>query len=919
MIDIRGFLAVLAALFALAALVAGPAQAYEHVEPGFSALNIAPSNTQAGGHPNVKIDFTMRIDKEGECKSDCLYARRESIHWPEGFIGNPHVAPKCSLSEFNTASCPSDSQVGTFLLDLEGTGLFVPLYNMETRPDQAGELGFSAPLLNVPIFLELSSRTNDDYGLEAVSTPQLRLPFNHLQLELWGVPASEEHRAERFFTPLSGLGACEVRPEDEGCPPGTPFGSFTFAPATVSPAPFLQNPTTCGVPLTVSATVEYYGGLEGRGEEPWPSTTGCNQASFTPSVTAQATTTSADTAAGLDAELKIPQTQSPITPAPSEVRVTRVTLPEGFSINPGAADGKVACPESSTAIGTLFAATCPEDSKIGTLMLDVAALPEPIPGALYLAEPKPGEPYRVLLAASGFATNIKLLGRVDADPHTGQLSMVFEHLPQSPLQEFDLHIFGSERGLLATPTQCGEYSVESEFVPWNTALNTRITHNAIFVNSGPGGTACPNGARPFHPGFEAGVENNTAGRHSTFSVVVDRSDGEQNLTHLTVNAPPGFSATLKGVPYCPESAIAALGSAAHTGVAEQNSPACPPASQIGTADTFSGAGTHPLSTPGKVYLAGPYEGAPLSLVVVVPAVSGPYDLGNAVVRAAIDVDPTTAQVTAVSDPLPKILEGIPLRIRSVVVSLDRPNFALNPTNCSSHSVAATIGADEGGSVNASSPFQVANCAALPFAPKLGLKLTGATKRTGNPALQAVLTAQPGDANIATTTVTMPHALFLDNSHVGNPCTRVQFAANACPASSVLGTAEAETPLLDKPLAGPVYLMSGYGHKLPDLIAALKGQIDVNLDGRIDAVHQRLRTRFQSIPDVPVTRFTLKLAGGKKGLLVNSENLCTAKPTAAVKFGGQNGRGAQSATPLQLPCGKKARRHRPGANGAKAGR
>ena len=318
-------------------------------------------------------------------------------------------------------------------------------------------------------------------------------------------------------------------------------------------------------------------------------------------------------------------------------------------------------------------------------------------------------------------------------------------------------------------------------------------------------------------------------------------------------------------------------------------------------------------------MPGPYKGAPLSLVVVVPAVSGPYDLGNVVVRAAIDVDPTTAQVTAVSDPLPQILEGIPLRVRSVAISLDRPNFALNPTNCSSHSVAGTVGADEGGKATVGEHFQVANCAALPFAPKLGLKLSGATKRTGNPALQAVLTARPGDANIATTTVTMPQALFLDQSHVGGPCTRVQFAANACPPSSVLGTAKAESPLLEKPLEGPVYLMSGFGHKLPDLIAALKGQIDINLDGRIDTVHQRLRARFQTVPDVPVSRFTLKLSGGKKGLLINSENLCRITPKAEVKFGGQNGMSVKSATVLQRSCGKKAARHKHRSRGTKAGK
>ena len=430
------------ALIVLAAVGAGAANAaYEHVEPGYESFEVTPTTSQAGGHPDVNIDFIMRIDEtfgEGDvCESDCLYPRTNAVHWPEGFIGNPHVAPKCTLSEFSIASCPSDAQIGYFSLKGLGEGIFVPLYNMETNPEQAGLLGFTAPLIAFPVFLELSGRTQSDYGLDAVSTPQVRLPFPHFQLVLWGVPASEDHAARRFATPMVGAGFCFEQAGKEGCPPGEPFGSETFAPATVPPAPFLQNPTTCGVSLTVTGEIEYYGGKVGKETIPWPETTSCNQASFNPSVTAKPTTGASDTPTGIDATLKVPQTQSPITPSPSELKVARVTLPEGFSINPNAADGKLACPDILSSIGTKLPADCPEFSKIGTLNLDVAALPEPLPGALYLAEPKPGEPYRVLLAASGFATNVKLLGTVETDPVTGRVSLAFKSLPQAPLQEFE--------------------------------------------------------------------------------------------------------------------------------------------------------------------------------------------------------------------------------------------------------------------------------------------------------------------------------------------------------------------------------------------------------------------------------------------------------------------------------------------------
>ena len=902
------------AAIAVAAIAASAATAYEHVKPGFSKFEITPSNSQAGGHPDVSIEFIYNFDDENECESECLYPRQYGFHWPEGFIGNPHVTPRCTLTEFSTQRCPSDAQVGIFTIELEpGVVFFVPIYNMETRPDQAGQLGFVAPLIGAPILIELSSRTNSDYGLEAMTSELLRLPLPHNIMTLWGVPQSPVHTPDRFITPLTGAGLCLVQSGVEGCPPGSGFGP-TYSPSTSPEAPFLQNPTECGVPLTITGEIIYHGGAVGTASYPWPSTTGCNQASFSPSITANPTTTSADTASGLDTDLRVPQTQAPATPAPSELRVSRLTLPRGFSINPGAADGKVACPEALTGIGTLGPANCPEHSKIGTLELDVAALPAPIPGSLYLAEAKPGEPYRLLLAASGFATNVKLLGKVEPDPQTGQLSVIFPHLPQAPLQEFNLHIFGSERGLLATPAHCGTYEVEGEFIPWNDTLATRFSKSFVTVDSGPGGTPCPGAVRHFEPTLTAGMANNTAATHAPFSLTLSRSDGEQNMTGLSVTAPPGFSATLKGIPYCPQAALSALPT--RSGVAELTAPACPAASQIGTAVTGAGAGTHPLYTPGKVYLAGPYKGAPLSLIVVVPAVSGPYDLGNVAVRAALYIDPATAQVRAVSDPLPQILEGIPLRLRSILINLDRPGFTLNPTSCSPSAVEEATSGDEGGAAAQKAHFQAANCSDLPYGPKLSLKLKGGLNRRGHPAIKAIFSAKPGEANTHKVTVALPPGELLDNAHIGNVCTKPQFAANTCPASSNIGTAEVTTPLLDRPLKGSVYLRAS-SHNLPDIAVDLEGQFDFELIGRVDTSQGgALRTHFETAPDVPIGTFTLSLAGGKKGLLVNSKGLCKNPRPANTSMLGYNGAVVKARTKLVAGCAKTARHKR---HGRKAGR
>ncbi len=903
----RPGMAMRSALFAiavtLATVIAGPIGSARAVAPGFTHFSVTPSSTQAGGHPDVAIELRWVNTCE---ESTCFEARVLRTHFPTGFIGNPHVPPRCTLTELSLGACPVDSQIGAFEFDGGGQAVMFPAYNMETRPDQAGLVAAVIPFVSAPLFLDLSGRTDGDYGLDAVSTPLLHVGINNITFHLWGVPADPAHDYQRFVTPLEGFAACPF--PTKGCSPGQVGQSPTFASASVPLAPFMQSPTTCGVPLSSGADIEYYGGVEVHADSPWPAMTGCQQLSFDPSLTVKPTTTRADSASGVDVDLTVPQTQSPTTPSPSELRTARVSLPEGFSVNPNAADGKVACADADTAIGTLLGATCPEFSKVGTLTLDAAALPAPIPGALYLGEPKPGDRYRLVLTADGFATHLKLVGSIHLDPQTGRLTVEFAELPQQTLQEMSMHFFGSERGLLATPTQCGKYEVRGEFVPWDSALNTRFSNSVVTIDSGPNGAPCPNGPRSFVPKLTAGTSNSTAGMHAPFSLMLSREDGEQNLTGLSVKTPPGFTATLKGTSYCPEAAIAGLVIGSYPGLAEQASSTCPEASQIGTAVAGAGAGTHPLYVPGKVYLAGPYKGAPLSLLVVIPAVSGPYDLGNVAVRAALNVDQTTAQVTTVSDPLPQILEGVPLRTRYIQVNLDRPNFALNPTNCDPFAVNATVSGGEGALANLSSHFQVANCADLPYGPKLALKMTGATKRTGHPALTAALSAKPGEANTKLAQVTLPHAQFLDTAHINAPCTRVQFAANACPANSQVGTAKALTPLLEEPLEGPVYLRTST-HNLPDLVADLRGRFHVVLVGRVDTIKERIRSSFETTPDVPVTSFTLSLYGGRKGLLVNSENLCRAPQRALVRLGGQNGISTKRNTTIANPCAKQDKQAR----------
>jgi hypothetical protein len=900
------------------------------------AFGLLPSTTQAGGHPDVQISLSLKNGwvqqaEEGlNTPCDCEAAQFVTVHAPPGLVGSPANLPRCTAAQLGIESCPVDSQVGIievgFNLSADATGA-VPvdagLYNMVPRAGEAGLLAFSG--LGIQVLESFSSRTGSDYGLDTqISVPNL-IPLRYSDQIIWGVPADPSHDSQRYTSDnviRSSIGTlC-----DENGVPATPNGNAPIAPGTGpdsaialcgiaggetgahsnSPlTPFIESPTICGTPLQSGLDVRAYDGTTATATAPYPATVGCDQLSFNPSLAAKPTTTAADSPSGLDVDLSIPQFESPTVPSPSEIKATEVTLPEGFTINPNAADGKSACTDEEAAFGTLDEAHCPQESKIGSLEIHTAILPGPLPGYLYLGRPLPGNRYRVFLAADAFGVHIKLPGTIRPDSVTGRLTLAFQDLPQTPFEDFTLHVFGSERGSLATPTRCGTYQVSSTFTPWDAVLPEQTSTQSFTIDSGPGGTPCPNGPRPFAPSFAAGSAGNTAGAHSSFALDVSRADGDQFLSGLTIKTPIGFSASLKGVPYCPEAAIAQLGSSLYSGLIELASPTCPSASQIGTVTAGAGAGSKPFYAPGKVYLAGPYKGAPLSL-------------GNVVARAAIEVDPVTARVTTTSDPLPQIIEGIPLRTRSLRVNIDRPHFALNPTNCDPLLVDALLSGDEGATSSGSVHYQVSNCASLAYRPQLSLRLAGGLARLGHPAIHAVFTAKLGEANTRRVSVTLPKGELLDNSHINSVCTRVDFARHACPGGSRLGQASVTTPLLDEPLKGNIYLRSSQ-HELPDLVLDLQGQLDIEAAARIDSVNGRLRTTFEAVPDVPVSRIELDLTGGSKGLLQNSQSLCPKPKKAMAKMTGQNGATLTSRIRLEVACGSterhKRHHHRVHARGA----
>jgi hypothetical protein len=585
------------------------------------------------------------------------------------------------------------------------------------------------------------------------------------------------------------------------------------------------------------------------------------------------------------------------------------------------------CSPAQIGLETNDPVTCPDDSQYGTLTIETPILPpdEPMKGQIYVAKQN-DNPFNNFLSLYLVVQDpdrgllVKIPGKVDLDPVTGQIKTTFDDLPQFPVSSMQLGLKGGVRAGLVNPATCGRKIITAEFTPWSEPNNPVTSSSSYEITAKPDGSPCVNslGERPFAPQLSAGTVSSSAGSYSPFSFRTTRTDDDQEFSQLDVKLPKGLLANISGITKCANAGIAAAEAPGLTATEERDNPSCPASSLIGSTDVGSGVGQVITYIPGKAYLAGPYKGAPLSMVVITPILAGPYDLGVIAVRSKIEVNTDTTQASVSTDPFPQIFKGIPVRIRDIRVSVDRKKTIINPTNCDPMAITAHL-TGIGGDVNTtaddtgadlSSRFQAANCANLPFKPDLSFRLKGGTHRGDYPAFTATLRGRPGNANIARTAVTLPHSEFLAQEHIKTICTRVQFAAKTCPDASIYGYAKATSPLFDETLQGPVYLRSS-SNKLPDLVATLNGDIDVVLVGRIDAVDEQIRNTFDVVPDAPVTQFTLSMQGGKKGLLVNSRNLCKAPARADVKMTGQNGKRYNSRPLVTNGCkphkAKKAKR------------
>jgi hypothetical protein len=835
--------------------------------------------TEAARHPNFGITAFKLNSTEVAPGSFVPEGNVKDIRveLPRGLAVNPEATPKCTVAQLESGpaivtACPAASRVGTdFLTAIVAAGpppvvatIPIPVYNVEPPFGVPSQAGFRAT--GPPTFLVGDLDPVDQH-----------VSFN-----------------------------TEVESPAEGGPPV--IGSRLVFNGKAGTG-YLTMPSECAGGQTTILKVDSYqepGVFKEAKSTTLLGASDCDKVPFKPTIATSADGPKAtDSPEPVTVDLGIPYEPNPEGTINSYLKTAKVTLPEGMGINPSSAT-LTPCTDAQFHKGTNQEVECPGPSQIGTVKVETPALPaNSIGGAVYLGEPlkngpgasSTGEQFRIFIHASGpeRGINVRLVGKVFPNALTGQLTAIVEENPEAPFSSFQLRLNGGPKGTLTTPDVC-ESKTTTDLTPWSGNLDQNTPESPFTLTSLPGGGNCPKtlAERPFAPSYTAKSDSTLAGAYSPFRVSIGRPDGQQELKVVNVTLPKGLTGKLAGIPYCSEADIAAA--EASSGKAQQAASSCPSASQIGVTSTLAGSGSEPFKIAGKAFMAGPYKGAPLSLVVITPGVAGPYDIGTVVVRAALNVNPFTAQINAVSDPIPNVFGGVKLDVRSIVVDIDRSQFMKNPTNCEVGAVSGTI---NGGGANPADPasfssygvstaYQASECNKLAFKPKLFTRLYGPTKRAKNPRIRAILEAREGDANVARTALTLPHSLFLDQSHIKTICTRPQLASQTCPSAAVYGQAEAKSPLLDRKLKGPVYLVAS-NDKLPNLVADLRGQVNIQLRGVISSKRGGLKTVFPEVPDVPVKKFILNMRGGKKSLLVNSTNTCAKKQKGVLNIKAQNGK------------------------------
>jgi hypothetical protein len=920
--------------------------------PGLSSFELAVDgfdgnpDTRAGDHPfavtgtvqfasALMPDFANSRRRTGEEALDntlvepVQQVKDVAVDLPLGFLGNTQVADECDESELEAGNsglppCPPNSVLGMIQLDASGSldssadgqHAVSPIYNMVPEHGYPAEFGFNL-LSHAVVLYATAVPTPQGYVLR-VSSPGITRNVVNLtgaSLSFWGVPAESSHDPYRITA-----------------------STHEGAKSTLPPFAFLTNPVNCSATaLTATAFSDTWqdpgsylpDGSADPSDPAWrvassvgySQITGCDSLQFNPSLTLSPTTTQADEPAGLNVDLNVPQaSQLPPNLTTPEVKNVSVTFPAGFSLSPSAADGLQACSDEQIGIGSALPGACPDASVLGSVEVTTPLLPAPLKGRLFLATPgcdpcsnadaADGNMFRLLIELQGSGVVLKLPGTTYVNTATGQITSTFLNNPQLPFSDFHLQLKSGLRAPLATPQSCGTFTATSDLTPWSSPITPDATPESLFSIDWDGhGGACPAGL-PLTPQFSAGTQNANAGQYSPFTLTFAREDREQDLSGIQVHMPPGLLGTLSGVPLCGEPQ-ASLGT-------------CPQASRIGTMTVAAGAGPHPFYEQGSIYMTGPYAGAPFGLSVVVPTVAGPFNLGNVIVRAKINIDPASAALTVTSDPFPQILDGIPLRLRTSNVTIERPGgapFILNPTNCSRQQITATIAGAQGTRAPVSAPFAVAGCAGLRFKPKFTVSTTGRTSKLNGASLDAKVSFPAGSlgsqSNIAYFKVALPRQLPSRLTTLQQACLAATFDANPahCPPASVIGTVRATTPILPVALRGPVYFVSHGGAAFPDLVIVLQGYgVRVDLTGSTFISKAGVTsTTFKTIPDVPVSSFELYLPQGRYSALGANGKLCKSRlvmPTAIVAQDGaqihQNTRISVTGCPRAKAEGGKVR-------------
>jgi hypothetical protein len=877
-------------------------------------------DTQAGSHPfqlTTTLTFNTKAAAVAPLVRPIEYTKDLRFSLPPGLIGNPTPLPKCSMVVFThdlAHECPEDTIIGVaspLVINPDVSKTFVPfaatvpLYSLEPSVGEPARFGF--PTLFGPVILDTSVRTGGDYGV-VVSVPDIPdlLGFIGNQVTFWGVPADKRHDTARggpCLEHLKGFPELEI-----SCPVGE------------KPQPFLIMPTSCTGPLHTTVEGDSWHRI-GHYTPPKEYTfanlagetyglDGCNRLNFEPSVSLTPDGQQAATPTGLTVGVHVDQEASlnPTGLADSTVKDTTVTLPAGVALNPAGADGLLSCSLEQAGLESHLEQSCPESAKVGTVEIETPLLPHRLEGAAYLAT-QYANPFGSLIAlyivvkdpVSGVI--VKLAGQVTPNPVTGQLVSTFKNTPQLPFENLRLHFFGGSRAPLGTPALCGGYTTSASIAPWSG--NPPVDSSSTFeINSGPNHTPCSN-PLPFDPELTTGSLNIQAGAFTPFTMTMSREDGNQNLDAIQLKMPPGLLGEISKVKLCDE--------------ANANAGTCGPESLIGETVVSVGLGGNPYTVKGgRVYITGPYAGAPYGLSIVNPAKAGPFDLGQVVVRAKIEVDPSDAAITITSDTsgpyrIPQMIDGIPLQIKHVNVTVNRPEFTFNPTNCTPMQIGGALTSSEGALSALHVPFQVTNCAVLRFKPIFSVSTAGRTSRAKGASLNVKLTYPKApfgsQANIGKVKVDLPKQLPSRLTTLQKACPDSVFNANpaSCPANSRIGTATATTPVLPVHLEGPAYFVSHGGEKFPELIIALTGQgVTVYLRGETFISKAGITSStFRTIPDVPIGTFELHLPQGPDSALAANGNLCTAKLIMPTTFVGANGMQIKQSTPITATgCGKK---------------